>query len=302
MKRISDDTDGINVTDESLFGSDVPNDINVRYLTITQVAKYRKIPADTLRYYDKIGLIRPNYVNKQNGRRYYSMEQCEQLGTVKELRKLNLSLKEIAEFMNDRNLQKSERILKDHFAILQEEIESKLELSRILSEKLKFIEQIRSTDFNLDYPEIRDIPTRYALHGRSNKLSTSFTAIEYTKLEEQIGGPSPILATNKVAMSLKNSIDDDEIRSEIRPLLFCTEKESEYRNFTEISGGKYICAYHANSSSYLGEIIMKMRYYAEEAGYVMGDSGLMIYQIDITLTDNSDETVVELQFPMTPAE
>ena len=78
---------------------DIPSDLSRRYLTITEVAKYRRLSSDTLRYYDRIGLVKPNYVDKTNGRRYYSMDQCEHLGTIKELRKLNLSLNEIEEFM-----------------------------------------------------------------------------------------------------------------------------------------------------------------------------------------------------------
>ncbi len=43
---------------------------------------------------------------------------------------------------------------------------------------------------------------------------------------------------------------------------------------------------------------MKMRCLAQEHGYTLGNVGVMIYRIDITLTDNSDETIAELQFPL----
>ena len=43
---------------------------------------------------------------------------------------------------------------------------------------------------------------------------------------------------------------------------------------------------------------MKMRSLAQENGYTLGSVGVMIYRIDITLTDNSDETIAELQFPL----
>lgn len=46
------------------------------------------------------------------------------------------------------------------------------------------------------------------------------------------------------------------------------------------------------------ELIMKMRCLAQEHGYTLGSVGVMIYRIDITLTDNSDETIAELQFPL----
>ncbi|MDY3791999.1 MAG: MerR family transcriptional regulator [Oscillospiraceae bacterium] len=277
-----------------------PPDFDRRYLTITEVAKYRKMPSDTLRYYDRIGLVKPNFVDKTNGRRYYSMEQCEHLGTIKELRKLNLSLQEIEEFMNGRSFEKSERVLSRHLAVLKKEIEDKKRLYSILEEKLEFMAHIRSADFSVDKPVIKDIPERYVLRGKNGGLSTNKTAIEFMKLEESLEMESPILATNKAAMEINDSITDSELKADICPMLFCSGEHSEKKNFSVIKGGKYICAYHTDSRSYLGEIIAKMKYSADEAGYVMGNKGILIYQVDITLTDDPNETVIELQYPVFP--
>ena len=189
-------------TDEN--GQLVPN--GEKLLSITEIAKYRNIPTERLRYYDKIGLLRPDYVDKLTGRRFYSAQQCEKLGTIKELRRLNLSLKEIEDYFSDRNLEKSERVLRQRYELLQQEIADKLEISRVLKEKLKFIRELNNTDFKLDDPVIKELPERYALKGESNKFRTNLTGIEFMKLEEAIGGTSPVLATDKVAMTIKNSV------------------------------------------------------------------------------------------------
>lgn len=209
-------------TDEN--GQLVPN--GEKLLSITEIAKYRNIPTERLRYYDKIGLLRPDYVDKLTGRRFYSAQQCEKLGTIKEL------------------------------------------------------------------------PERYALKGESNKFRTNLTGIEFMKLEEAIGGTSPVLATDKVAMTIKNSVDPDDMDSEVCPMVFCSADQADKESFTTVAGGKYVCAFHRNCYSYFGELIMKMRCLAQEHGYTLGNVGVMIYRIDITLTDNSDETIAELQFPL----
>lgn len=281
---------------------DIPSDLSRRYLTITEVAKYRRLSSDTLRYYDRIGLIKPNYVDKTNGRRYYSMEQCEHLGTIKELRKLNLSLNEIEEFMTCRNLKKSEKVLSRHLEVLKKEIEEKQKLYSILEKKLDFLAHIKTADFVLDSPVIKDIPERYALKGKHNSLSTNKTAIEFMKLEESLDTESPILATNKVAMEINDSVIDSELRADVCPMLFCSEAESDKKNFAVVGGGKYICAYHTDSTGYLGEIIAKMKFTADENGFTMSSRGILIYQIDITLTDEPSETVIELQYPVYPKE
>ena len=269
-----------------------------KLLSITEIAKYRNIPTERLRYYDKIGLLRPDYVDRLTGRRFYSAQQCEKLGTIKELRRLNLSLKEIEDYFNDRNLEKSERVLRQRYELLQKEIADKMEISRVLEQKLNFIKNLSATDFKLGAPEIKELPERYALKGESNRFRTNLTGIEFMKLEETIGGTSPVLATDKVAMTIKNSVDPDDMDSEVCPMVFCTASQADKPSFITVPAGKYVCAFHRNCYSYFGEIIMKMRCLAEEQGCTLGDEGVMIYRIDITLTDNNDETIAEIQFPL----
>lgn len=281
-------------TDEN--GRLVPK--NEKLLSITEIAKYRNIPTERLRYYDKIGLLKPDYVDEQTDRRFYSAQQCEKLGTIKELRNLNLSLKEIEEYFDHRNLEKSERILHERYELLKEEIAAKLEISRVLEEKLRFIRELSNTDFRLDDPVIKELPERYALMGETNKFRTNLTGIEFMKLEETLGGTSPVLATDKVAMTIPNSLDMDECEEKRRPMLFCGAEYFRRKSFSVVAGGRYICAYHRNCYSYFGELIMKMRCLAEAQGCRLGDEGIMIYRIDITLTDNDDETIAELQFPL----
>ena len=43
--------------------------------TIGQMSKASGLSADTLRYYDKVGLICPQVVDKETGYRYYSVKQ-----------------------------------------------------------------------------------------------------------------------------------------------------------------------------------------------------------------------------------
>ncbi len=47
------------------------------------------------------------------------------------------------------------------------------------------------------------------------------------KLEEAIGGTSPVLATDKVAMTIKNSVDPDDMDSEVCPMVFCSADQAD---------------------------------------------------------------------------
>lgn len=71
---------------------------------IGAVARKFKISVETLRYYERIGLLIPEYVDSENGYRYYGYRQFEILNTVRYLRTLGVELDEIVRFVKNRDV------------------------------------------------------------------------------------------------------------------------------------------------------------------------------------------------------
>ena len=46
-------------------------------LSISEMARLRKVTTETLRHYDRIGLFTPSYISPDTGYRYYSFMQYE---------------------------------------------------------------------------------------------------------------------------------------------------------------------------------------------------------------------------------
>ena len=111
-------------------------------MSITELAKLRQVTSETLRYYDRIGLITPDYVDPQTRYRYYSIRQYEKLGTIKELRQLGMSIHDITDYFSGRNLRKSHQLLLHQLELLEEEIRKQQLLSEILRRKLHFLSEI----------------------------------------------------------------------------------------------------------------------------------------------------------------
>ncbi|HCL02840.1 MAG TPA: MerR family transcriptional regulator [Lachnoclostridium phytofermentans] len=64
-------------------------------LTIGQMAKLNHISEQTLRLYDKIGLLSPCRRDESNGYRYYDIRQSAQLDMIQYMKSLGMNLKEI---------------------------------------------------------------------------------------------------------------------------------------------------------------------------------------------------------------
>lgn len=71
------------------------------YFSVGEISKLTNVPIRTLRYYDKMGLLKPAYINKQNNYRYYSINQFIKIDLLKQCKLIGLSLKEIEELLKD---------------------------------------------------------------------------------------------------------------------------------------------------------------------------------------------------------
>lgn len=61
-----------------------------KYFSIGEISKLSNLSVQTLRHYDELGLLKPSLV-KDNGYRYYSLEQFYKLDFITFYRKLGLS-------------------------------------------------------------------------------------------------------------------------------------------------------------------------------------------------------------------
>lgn len=128
-------------------------------LSIGEFAKLRNITTETLRYYDRINLLKPIKVDPKTGYRYYSILQYEELGTIKELRQLGMSIDEIKKYFNNRNLKQSVDILKYKHDELGNKIKELQQLDKNIKEKIKHLENISKIS-NLEDIVIKKIKER----------------------------------------------------------------------------------------------------------------------------------------------
>ncbi|WP_233147020.1 MerR family DNA-binding transcriptional regulator [Paenibacillus selenitireducens] len=99
--------------------------------TIGEVSKLLDIPIDTLRYYDKIGLL-PPLKRDENKYRYYDLEQFDSLITIRMLRAMDVPIEQIQRLLADHNLKEIRSLLSSK----QKDIERQLIYLTQLSKKL----------------------------------------------------------------------------------------------------------------------------------------------------------------------
>ena len=109
------------------------------YFTIGEFAQLFGISKQTLFYYEKNNIFSPELI-EANGYRYYSLEQYFIFEIIITLRKLGVSLKEIGEYVKNRNIDSLENLLS--YKALEYDIQLEL-LQRNKSNLLIKIEQLK---------------------------------------------------------------------------------------------------------------------------------------------------------------
>ena len=91
--------------------------------SIGELARYQKISKQTLIFYDKIGLFRPAWVDPDNGYRYYSASQMDDLDTILMMKKIGFSLSEIRAHMENYDLESSLALFRGQLEVIDQKIQ-----------------------------------------------------------------------------------------------------------------------------------------------------------------------------------
>ena len=103
------------------------------YFKIGEIAELFHLNIRTLRYYDGIDLLKPEFIDEKTGYRYYSTTQFEQLNTIRYLRELEVPLEDIKKFLQNREVSSMKKILQTQI----QEVERKQHELEIIKKKLQ---------------------------------------------------------------------------------------------------------------------------------------------------------------------
>ena len=76
--------------------------------SIGEASKICNVSTKTLRFYDKMGVITPDYVNHENGYRYYSDITLLKIPVIKYYKQMGFKLEEMVELLKEESYQNME--------------------------------------------------------------------------------------------------------------------------------------------------------------------------------------------------
>ncbi|KLE17230.1 MerR family transcriptional regulator [Clostridium sp. C8] len=152
------------------------------YLTIGQMAKLNHVSTQTLRLYDRKGLLKPEYQDPQNGYRYYHIAQSDELDLIHTMKICGMTLEQIHKQLTQASQEDLHKSL----------IEQEKKLSKEIKQLTRSLYTIRRFTSNLSrlnsIPPIGKIIYEYLPERRIDTFTSDIDFFEkgYSGYEEML--------------------------------------------------------------------------------------------------------------------
>lgn len=263
--------------------------------SIGQTAKLFDLNIRTLRYYDQIGLLKPEVVNDETGYRYYSSAQFERLNTIRYLRALDVPIERIAAFFDDRDVGLMRGIFEDQLARVREKQRELARIEQKIESRIERIDEAVSSP--LDEIEVVELPER-----RIVSLAESFApSADLEPLIRDLSHRSQLddaIFLGKVGVSIsRNDLASRSFDKLSSVFILVEAADAHEGDESVIPAGRFVQmrfrGTHREAASRYSDLIA---YIDDAGGRIIGDS-VETTIIDAGMTSDESQFVTELQIP-----
>ena len=263
---------------------------------IGEVAKMLYVSMGTLRHYEQAGLLTPEYVDKKTGYRYYSARQLEVLNTIRYLRVLDMPLPQIADFLQNRDVDvMREKLLWQKEMIREKKRELEL-VERKIDHRLERInEAVQAT---LEEITTDKIPAGRLAWIRDKLQLSSYLDLEYSIRRLEENQKETLVFLGKVGVGItKESLAKGRF-SDYELVFLLLDEEDDYEGETE-EFPEMDCVMirfrgsHKEAPAHYEKLLAYMKEHKLEATGFSREITL----IDNGLTDDPEKFVTEIRIP-----
>ena len=226
-----------------------------KYFSVGEAAKIVHTTSETLRHYDRIGLVKPSKKDKYTSYRYYTEQDIVRLNTVRALQLMDLPLREIKKILEYDDLEK----IVDFLVQAEKKTDEKIAALQYSKSKI----QLAKSDYERKLQKrknpngifIKDVPERVILLSDTLEVPTIDNLWNYLSHFYE-----------KVTPALKEQFAFEDLagiytENGISKLFAVCIRHADINGLKILPKGKYLCASctEENRKSTLDELIYKAK-------------------------------------------
>ncbi|MBJ8055023.1 MerR family transcriptional regulator [Bacillus cereus] len=271
--------------------------LNKRF-TIGEMAKMHNIAEATLRYYDEKGIFHPSIVDSQTNYRYYTIDQFSLLDTIKFLRQLNIPLKEIKKYIDERNPSYALNFLeKQQEMMLEKQREIEYALAK-MEHKIHLMK--KATESEANQIIYKKIPER-KITAIAVAPNTTDDMFEYYihSLQKNMKQIDNSLFSGDIGVTVsQKALLQNEFQAYNSVFILLDYMPFQLHTSDEIKEGIFACSYHHGPYEETDATYTKLLKHIDNEGYEVCGDALELALIDWSVTENPKEQVTEIQIPV----
>ncbi|MCG8638225.1 MAG: MerR family transcriptional regulator [Desulfobacterales bacterium] len=266
--------------------------------SIGQMAKICQIPIQTLRYYDKIGLLKPTIIKDENNYRYYSKRQILHVNLIKYLKSFEFSLDEIRELIKREDSGIILRFLVAKKAKVQEQIKSLQQIEVQLASQIENLKLLNDCE-DEPYIEFKNIPERKIAYIRYNSPCNPVAISErYNELVNMVKKNQWQFSISLIAIFHDDYKQFDYTDADVEVCALIVGELQEHENIRSLPAGQYVTILHRGPYTSSWKSYQLLLDWCKQNGYEIIGPAIEIYIIGVEVTNDPEDYITELQLPV----
>lgn len=257
---------------------------------INEISKLYQIGADSLRYYEKLGVLQPR--RDTNGYRLYGLHDIYKLNIIRDLRQLDFSMQQIKEYLDHQSIDSTLSLFHTEEALISEQIERLRFKQQLIQERIHVLSSAKNIETGVF--TIKSYPDRPCLQLKMRITRDEEMDLAIKKLHQkheskirdfgnQLFGAS--VAVEELQAGMKEVFDS---------IFFILDRNA--RDYDDLlPAGEYLSLCYRGDYTQSAKRIMDVMDHASENGYALLDAPFEIYEIDNRETIHTDEFLTEIQ-------
>ena len=270
--------------------------MKTKLFKIGELSKFFNISVDSIRYYEKAGILNP-IRNPENNYRLYTLSDFRQLALIRELLGLGFSTDQIKTFTTDRNISKTKDMLNEQLAVIDEQINSLCLAKRDIKNRLETMDNMLMQYHDEQTREL-ELPERSCIMIRrknSPNDMVDYYRISYVnKSEISLGN---VGMCDCYTLDLPGSNPDSDYYRTKNVFFYSDSFEKKDCNYF-LPEGKYLSVLYRGALTKTKELLPGLFDYAARKGYLPAGDPIEFCYIDEYETNNTDEYLVEIELPV----
>lgn len=263
----------------------------INQIPISEFASLTNVSRQTLIYYDKINLFKPDYKN-EIGYRYYSIKQIELISVITLLKELGMPLKEIKEYTQNKSPEHFLNLMYQQKNTIQEQKKHLEYNEMIINDKIQLIKEAIQTPFDdITLQEIEET-TFYISDNIANASELDFL-ISINQFIEELKSHGLFSSQPIGIISNMKDILNGEYNNYSYLYVKIPNSKNHYTNTITLKG-QYLIGYHLGLDKNIEVTYSKMIQKIEEMNLKIGKYVYEEFVFDSVIKNNENEYITKI--------